>query len=81
MKYPTRRKPPQWRRVRGRRIHGVLFEIDTHRAALRFKRGRRVETVCLREFGLVPTIDTVKEKCYNENDGNKIRARKKDDSQ
>lgn len=54
MVYPLRRKSPQWRRVRGRRIHGVLFEIDTRRGVLRFQRGRKIEMVNLCDFGLRP---------------------------
>ena len=70
MKYPVRTKPRQWRRVRGRQILDVLFEINVHTAEVRVKKGRRIEIVDLRDFGLRPAIDTVKEKDYNGIDGN-----------
>lgn len=53
--------PPQWRRVRGRQISGVLFEIDTVRGMLRFRRGQYVETVDLTKFGLRPLTETTQE--------------------
>ena len=53
----TRRIPRdrQWRVVRGRRIAGILFEIDTLNWVIRIKRGQESETVDLRQFGLRPT--------------------------
>jgi len=63
MNYPLRRKLPQWRRVRGRRIHGVLFEIDVQRGRIRFRRGRKVEVLDLAQIGL--TIDNQEKMTYN----------------
>jgi hypothetical protein len=54
VKKPRRRI---WRAVRGKHIPGILFEIDTATATVRFKRGRNVETVDLKKFGLEPPRD------------------------
>ena len=36
-----------WRKVRGRRLSGVLFEIDRERMRIRIRRGRVVEIIDL----------------------------------
>jgi len=59
-------KNRQWHRIRGRRISGVLFELDPYTATVRIKRGRAVEIVELGKFGVRPSIDTEPQIVYNE---------------
>lgn len=41
-----------WRVVRGENISGILFEVHPQSARIRIKRGRAVEVVDLRIFGV-----------------------------
>jgi len=49
-----------WRVVRGKRIAGILFEIDPQTATIRIKHREEYETVDLRKFGLQPAQDAPK---------------------
>jgi hypothetical protein len=53
----THRRPPRWVRVRGRRLSGVLFELDPDNCVIRIVRKAEVEEVDLRCFGLRPAHD------------------------
>lgn len=44
----NRRNP--WRKIHGARISGILCEIDARRGMLRFRKGRRVEVIRLKDY-------------------------------